>query len=426
MNKISIILPVYNQLLDFIELLPHISNQTLLPDELIIIDSSDNSLIKEYLTEKYFPFSVSYYDRQDFQIEKTINAFQNNNFSWHFNKTHYINRRNKRLYPAEAVNFGALKSKNELIAMLDVCTIPNENWLRAYSDLISTSKLDIVFGSTLYASKTNFQDLVKSSTFGNLPVESNPGSLLKKNIILQNPLKEGVRAGADIEWRPRIKKKYKFISPSKSFLVYSSLPTNLFSAIKKFFIYQIHASRIRVQLGYKDLFLSLTLIFATLILFKWNTYMGWFLFLPNVLKVFLISCNIFLIMLMLIKRFGKRHFQDIGLGFTERTFKYLVLVTLFFISYRWNSFFASWIEDSSLYIPHITKIYVISLVLIALIYRGLIFPFKNGYSIKSLLPFKFILIGFTGVILDLSKLPGFILGSFISLIGVIIVNERSD
>ena len=61
MSKISVILPFYNQLEELKLNIFHLENQILLPDELIIVDSSDGLDMENYLTSKEFPFAISHY-----------------------------------------------------------------------------------------------------------------------------------------------------------------------------------------------------------------------------------------------------------------------------------------------------------------------------------------------------------------------------
>lgn len=419
MSQISLVIPVFNQLNELKSLINHLNDQILKPSEVIIVDSSDDLSVKGFIESINIEFEVIYYYKP-----KKTNSYSKSSFEniWPFKVLFgYFDFRNTtsgRMYPSEATNFGIEKASNELIALIDVCTIPENDWLYESFKKISNDDIDIVFGSTIYDSNKLIQSWIKASTFGNEPIETNPGTLMKARAAKENPLIEGVRAGADIEWRPRVKKIFRSYTPRNHFLTYNNLPNNLFLAMKKFFAYQLHASSIRVQTNYKDLIFSISLIFLTLIIFKWNTYFGWLLFIPNFLKIFLLSCNLFILMLLLIKRFNEKFFENINLTFTEKTGKYMVLVTLFFVSFRWNDIFASWAETSVFYIPHITKIYLFSLLLISIIYRGIIFPLKNGYMLKHLLPLNFIPIGLIGFLLDVSKFPGFILGSIFSLLGI--------
>ena len=83
-------------------------------------------------------------------------------------------------------------------------------------------------------------------------------------------------------------------------------------------------------------------------------------------------------------------------------------------SYKWNAVVAGWIEDSPLYFPHITKIYLSSVFLIAVLIRGVYMPLKRDVDLNFLLPTRWILIGLIGVGLDLAKAPGYAFGAVIS------------
>ena len=54
-------------------------------------------------------------------------------------------------------------------------------------------------------------------------------------------------------------------------------------------------------------------------------------------------------------------------------------------------------------------------LLISFLYRGIILPIRNNCKLNELIPFKFIFIGIFGLIIDLVKAPGFILGSTLSI-----------
>ena len=69
----------------------------------------------------------------------------------------------------------------------------------------------------------------------------------------------------------------------------------------------------------------------------------------------------------------------------------LTLVNLLLFVYLWNGGVAE-AESSALYIPHITKIYVLSLFMISFVYRGIYFPLYGGIYVKELFPFNWILL----------------------------------
>ena len=92
----------------------------------------------------------------------------------------------------------------------------------------------------------------------------------------------------------------------------------------------------------------------------------------------------------------------------------IILFSIYAI-FSWNRNIAFWFVESSLYVPHITKIYISLLFAASILYRGLYFPKKNGISLAYLLPLRWIMVGCIGLILDIAKTPGYIIGSFMPL-----------
>jgi len=62
--KISVIICTRNRFDDFTKTLPSIAAQTRLPDELVVVDSSDEKKLEEYLGSINMPFSVRYFHTQ--------------------------------------------------------------------------------------------------------------------------------------------------------------------------------------------------------------------------------------------------------------------------------------------------------------------------------------------------------------------------
>jgi GT2 family glycosyltransferase len=62
--KISVIICTRNRFDDFTKTLPSITAQTRLPDELIVVDSSDEKRLEAYLTSAKMPFPVRYFHTQ--------------------------------------------------------------------------------------------------------------------------------------------------------------------------------------------------------------------------------------------------------------------------------------------------------------------------------------------------------------------------
>ena len=190
-----------------------------------------------------------------------------------------------------------------------------------------------------------------------------------------------------------------------------NLSKGILPALKKFFVYQIYGSFVDIQHNVKDIYLGLTLILSLIIVPKWNYIVGWDsdLFIPHITKVFFLSILLiiaatFLLNRAILRRSSSRHFL-------MNSFKVIVFILITFSIYNWNASVAKWVEDSIWYIPHITKIFLLSILGASFVYRGIYFPIKNKIKLSYLFPFNWILVGFLGIVLDIVKAPGYILGA---------------
>ena len=102
-------------------------------------------------------------------------------------------------------------------------------------------------------------------------------------------------------------------------------------------------------------------------------------------------------------------------SFVSNILRFSLLVLIFIIAYRWNAVIANWVEDSVWFFPHITKIFVGSVILTALFYRGIYFPLTHGILKNYLFPVNWILVGSLGILLDIVKAPGYLIGSVSSI-----------
>ena len=102
-------------------------------------------------------------------------------------------------------------------------------------------------------------------------------------------------------------------------------------------------------------------------------------------------------------------------GILSKTLKIITFIIITYSIFNWNIFISSFVEYSVFIIPHITKIYISSLFIILIIYRGIFKPLSNSIQIRKLFPIKFLLIGCLGFILDIVKMPGYIFGALLSI-----------
>lgn len=411
-SEISIVIPTLNNFLDVQKIILSIDSQDLQPSEIILADSSSSNIIENNIQDiqqsipiKYLRVGRAYkYDRFLHRLFSlpVLSLFKNQ-----FPKG--------RAFPYEATNAGASIARYRWIAFLDATTIPSKAWLRDYHNLITQNNYDVIFGNTKYYANSWFQELLRASTYGNIGHETAPGSLMETSEFLDSHrIAEGVRSGGDVAWKIQIKSSLSYCLPKKSYLSYSSLPKSLFSALKKFFIYQIYGSFLDIQNNIKDLYLGIVLVLSIILIPKWNYIVGWdsLFFIPHISKIFFLSLFLIIFLSFTINRVFLR-------TFAPNSFRAnLLKLTLFFlISYsifNWNAAVAKWVEDSIWYIPHITKIFISLICAASFIYRGIYFPLKSKISFSYLFPYSWFLVGILGILLDLVKAPGYILGAILA------------
>jgi len=384
MNKttsISVIIPAFNYKDSLISVIDAINNQIVAPNQIVIVDSSNNNDIERMIDEYSGKVKIAY--------KKVSQAF-----------------------PGEARNLGAEIASGKWLAFLDSKTIPNKSWLMDSFNEVSLNGVGVVFGLTRYIAKTNTQFIVKAAVYGDLGVETTPGTLIsKENFIKIGGFTEKVRTADDLEWRNRVKKSnLTFKIPKKSNLKYSEISDSLYENIKRFFVYQLFTAKINVQTKIKGLYLSLFLLFSASIVPNWNSMVGWegsIFYIPNITKVYL-----FLLAFML---FALVFFTEKARQTLIMPSRVAVIVIVTLVVINWNGVFAGWEEDGLLYMPHITKFYILFLSILSVLYRGIYFPLTHGIEKSYLFPLRWLYIGFFGLLLDIVKAPGYIIGAFIHL-----------
>lgn len=415
--NISIVIPTLDNPDDVANVIESLNLQSLLPSEIVIVDSSSNNEINELINTIPSQVPLTY--------KRLGRAYSFDRLFLFLDKLPIVQYflptlEQGRAYPYEATNQGALIAKHQWLALLDATTIPNRFWVQDYCQIIEQGDVEVVLGNTQYLASTFFQKVLRASTYGANGIETSPGSFIKKEDYLNGfQITEGVRSGGDVDWKNRVKKNFKSSTPEEPYLVYPNLPKSLFPCAKKFFIYSIYTAVQDISHSIKDLYLIATLIFTLVLIPKWNSIVGsgqldWEsspYYIPHITKIWFISISLTLLFSIVYNRLvlsksSKPLFRNVH--------KLTILVLISFIIYNWNSFFADWVEESVWYFPHITKIYVSIICLASFMYRGIYFPIKNNISLSFLFPMNWFLVGCVGFILDIVKAPGYLLGTIFS------------
>jgi glycosyltransferase involved in cell wall biosynthesis len=229
--------------------------------------------------------------------------------------------------PGGARNIGLVMAKGELIAFIDVQTIPKPNWLETNSKTLAIQGVSGILGATCFIAQTRFERLIRDAFYGVLPRRTLPGAMFERKVFEKTGhFIDWARAGEDTEWLLRLE-------VLKIPIRYSSVALVDYVGL--------------IGLDLKQ------------ILKKWY-------------RNYIASRQL-------------PHFM------TQKLLLLLVLYPLLvLIALNWNFIVADWRMDSPMYIGHVTKITALLPVLIYIIVRGLILPSKRGVRIWQLLPIRFL------------------------------------
>jgi glycosyltransferase involved in cell wall biosynthesis len=300
--KISVIIPSNHDMNKLLTLVKAVCSQSVKPYEIVIVDSS-------------IQCGVCPKEVEVICADCSVNLVYE-----------YV----KCAYPGKARNIALGLSNGEMIAFIDVQTIPRPNWLElSLLKLFEKSGTYGVLGATYFSAQTRFERLVRDGFYGAMPRKTLPGSVFRRQVFeIAGQFIDWARAGEDTEWMLRLEV-------------------------------------LKVATDYSS---------ATLI-----DYVG------------LAGINIKLLLKKWFRNYSASrvlpHF------FPQKIFLWLVLYPLIvLIAFNWNYLIADWRMDSPFYIGHVTKTAVILPILIYVIVRGLVLPMRRGVGIWRLLPLRFLAI----------------------------------
>jgi len=377
--KISVILSIFGNDGNLFKTLTCLSNQVRVPDELVIVNSLHKIDIDKI--------------KEQFKDRLKINYF--------FSET--------RLMPGGSRNLGLLKARFPVAAFIDSKTFPVKSWLEDSLRQLQSSNASIIFGTTQYKAHSEIQNIFILSTYGKNPVMSVPGTVLLKDIARDlGEFDATVRAGEDLEWKDRIEH-------SKTIKAQQSLEVNMFYNITSNNIFQefIRSARnswassaINAQLNTRILIFGLCSLSLMMITPYWNRFLGGFIFIPNVTKIYILTMMIFLVGLYLTNPKNFKRFA---------AFFFIPFVCILFLWQYFNPALLSITLGDEFEVKNLNYFFFIGLFIIGFAFRAFIAPLRLGAQWKELMPIRWIYMGFFGLINDVVKVPGYLRGAILSL-----------
>lgn len=238
--KLSLIIPVLNEEKGLEDILSGISAQTLLPNEVIFVDAGSN--------------------------DKTVKIIE----EWGLRNPKIITRIliEPGAYPGRGRNVGVQNAQYEMVVFLDAGIRPAKQWIESLVRAKSDSAV-AVWGACRMLGSTPVGRLLASYSFGHGSVINYalPGAMFEKQIFNEiGFLREDLRAAEDVVWREKFISRYGLCPIAQDAVIeYSSFPSNVVSAYKKWFSYSYYTAlanrNSRQQVLYSIFFLSLLMTF---------------------------------------------------------------------------------------------------------------------------------------------------------------------
>ena len=219
---VTLIIPFYNEAKRIASTIKCLKSQTVLADEIFFTDSGSD--------------------------DHTVNIIKDSNINFE-----YAIDYSRKMSPGSSLNYSIKKSKNELIAYMDVGKIFPDNWLEKQYETLTASSADYV--SAVITTKGS--NIVDQSFIAQLYGRDSStacltGSLMKKSIVERlNYFIEDTRATFDIDFMDKCKKlDYKRIINHDIVMSYSGINfANTYTlGFKKIFSYSLTGWRTS---GYK-------------------------------------------------------------------------------------------------------------------------------------------------------------------------------
>ncbi len=219
---VSLIIPFYNEAERIASTVECLKNQTVLPEEIIFTDSGST--------------------------DNTVEIIENSNIDFN-----YIIHYSGKMSPGSSLNHSIKKSRNDIIAYMDVGKLFPNDWLEKQYEKINNSSADYV--SVII--KTKGSNIIDQSFIAQLYGRNSKnacltGSLIRKNLIEKlNYFIEDTRATFDIDFMDKCKKlDYKRIINQSVVMSYSDInfAKTYTLGFKKVFSYSITGWRTS---GYK-------------------------------------------------------------------------------------------------------------------------------------------------------------------------------
>jgi glycosyltransferase involved in cell wall biosynthesis len=225
--------------------------------ELIFVDAGSKDNSREVVEEFKFPKTIA---------KKIIS-----------------NSNDELLLPGAARNLGLVHAQNEIIAFLDIGTIPEDDWLERQLNSEEFKSYGAVLGSCKFAPE-GFVATIQCALSAGVGSSSDtlPGTVIsREGLVKIGKFRNDLRSGEDLIWKEDFHKNFPNKFNSRGMIKYNSYSNSIVSNLQKWLVYSrsaILSGKSHLQAMLYFLF-YLILIFAAILDFQLFFYIFIFYFL---------------------------------------------------------------------------------------------------------------------------------------------------
>lgn len=250
----------------------------------------------------------------------------------------------KNFFPGAARNVGILNSKYNFLVFLDMNTLPySKNWLKINFKYLLSNKLDGISGQTYYLANNLREKIIRASTFGKILLNTIPGSIFSKKTVMKVGFFDAKTRAGE----------------DTEWLLRLST-------------YNLKVKKSLNPVYYKGLY----------------------------------NINYFII----IKKWFRNYYHSSRLPhmlFQKNLNIFGLFLVIFFLVYNLNQIILQWQLPGQIYFPRLTKIFLVSTIIIYTLIRGVYMPLKKKINIRYLFPINFLFVTVFSFVLDFVKMITF-------------------
>lgn len=243
---ISVVIPALNEEAALPGLLEALLKQTLLPDEILVIDADST--------------------------DGTVKIVQ----EWERKGRPVRCLKGRRGGCGIGRNIGIQAAKSEWIVILDCGMVPIPSWLATLEETQQRTKAPAVFGTCVYKPASPFQKALCAVTWGERPVPVVPCSLIHRSVFdTIGMFREDLEAVEDREWTQRFLRHYgNRCVMQEAVTPHLDIPDDLRSVYRKWFLYSCCAVRAGVLQGAQALYLLGIPLSLVVLVSSWQAALG--------------------------------------------------------------------------------------------------------------------------------------------------------